>query len=361
MVLREVPGKTSPKKTPAKEASPFANLVDTPAHPRKAEEARESSKRAPTLWTRLWPALAAAGLLLLLVLGGMWASGLFKVKTPEGKFTEEKPDTLPNPFTNSIGMKFVFVEPGIFLMGSPPDEESRSHDEDQHEVEITRSFYVGAYEVTQEQYERVMGTNPSWFSSTGGGKDKVLGMNTRQFPVEMVSWEDAVEFCRQLSERPEEKSKGRVYRLPTEAEWEYCCRGGPLFKKTSMPFHFGNSLTSTQANFDGNWPYGGTPKGPYLERTTEAGFYHPPNALGLYDLHGNVREWCADWYDARYYSRSPRQNPQGPKPQEHRVLRGGSWFNDSRYCRSAYRTFNAPGARSDHIGFRVVLIIGANR
>jgi formylglycine-generating enzyme required for sulfatase activity len=350
-VLREVPGKTPPKKAPPKEdASPFANLVDTPAHPRKAKETTGSAKRAPALWSRLWPALAAVGLLLL-VLGGMWASGIFKVKMPEGNFTEEK-------ITNSIGMKLVLVKPGTFLMGSPPDEAGRFEDEDQHEVEITRPFYMGAYEVTQEEYERVLDNNPSWFSSTGNGKDQVKGMNTRQFPVEVVSWEDASEFCRRLSELPEEKSIGRAYRLPTEAEWEYSCRGGHLFKSPSPPFHFGNSLSSTQANFHGNSPFGDAPKGPYRKCTTKVGSYSP-NSLGLYDLHGNVWEWCADWFDAEYYKRGPRQNPQGPENGESRVLRGGAWDDGGRYCRAAFHFGLAPGDRRINTGFRVVFVVGA--
>jgi formylglycine-generating enzyme required for sulfatase activity len=167
-----------------------------------------------------------------------------------------------------------------------------------------------------------------------------------------------VAFCRRLSELAEEKSKGRAYRLPTEAEWEYVCRGGPLFKEPSPPFHFGNSLSATQANFNGNYPYGGAPKGPYLERTTQVGSY-PPNPLGLYDLHGNVWEWCADWHDAEYYRRSPRQNPQGPEKGERRVLRGGSWGFYGSYCRAAYRYDLAPGVRYISSGFRVVLAVGA--
>jgi len=256
----------------------------------------------------------------------------------------------PKAITNSIGMKLVFVAPGVFLMGSPENEAKRNKDnEDQHKVEITRPFYVGVYEVTQEQYERVMGLNPSWFKSTGDGK------NTRQFPVERVSWEDAVKFCGRLSERPEETAKGRLYRLPTEAEWEYACRGGPFVKKPSPPFSFGDSLSSTQANFNGNFPYGGAAKGAYLERTTKVGSY-PPNPLGVYDLHGNVWEWCADWYAAEY---SGRKDPQGPENGERRVLRGGSWNYFGRDCRAAYRNGCAPGARNDNLGFRVVLVAGA--
>jgi len=273
------------------------------------------------------------------------------------------PPELAKAVTNSIGMKLVRVEPGVFLMGSPENEAERLPREHQHEVEITRPFYVGVYEVTQEQYERVMGHNPSYFSSTGGAKDRVKGMDTRQFPVEWVSWEDAVKFCARLSELPEEKANERLYRLPTEAEWEYICRGGPFFKKPSPPFYFGNSLSATQANFFnyGRNPYGGAAKGG-KGRTTKVGSY-PANPLGLYDLHGNVCEWCADWLDAEYYKRSPRRDPQGPENGEFRVLRGGSWSDyGAGSCRAASRYGVVPdGGRIglNFSGFRVVLVAGA--
>jgi uncharacterized protein (TIGR02996 family) len=257
--------------------------------------------------------------------------------------------------TNSIGMKFALIPAGTFLMGSPQDEEDRSDDEGpQHEVTLSQPFYLGVYPVTQAQYEQVMGTNPSWFSTRGGGKRKVKKQDTRSFPVENVFWEDAVAFCRKLSEMPEEQRHGRVYRLPTEAEWEYSCRGGA----SSTPFSFGNSFSSTQANFDGNHPYGGAAKGPYLKRTTAVGSY-PPNALGLHDMHGNVWEWCADWFNANYYTNSPKKDPQGPQSGEDRVLRGGSWDDLGGYCRSAFRLWNAPDYRNLKVGFRVALTVAA--
>jgi formylglycine-generating enzyme required for sulfatase activity len=263
----------------------------------------------------------------------------------------------PRTIINSIGMKLTLVEPGTFLMGSPLSEAERQDDEHQHEVEITRSFYAGIYPVTQEHYQRIMGQNPSHYSSTSG-KDKVRDMDTRLFPVENVSWEGAVEFCRRLSELPDERVIERTYRLPTEAEWEYVCRGGPSIKKPAPPFHFGNSLSATQANFDGNHPYGRAAKGQYLERPTAVGCY-PPNSLGLHDLHGNVWEWCADWYGAEYYQWSPRQDPPGPENGERRVMRGGSWYNEGRDCRAAYRLDAAPGDRDSLGGFRVVLVFPA--
>jgi formylglycine-generating enzyme required for sulfatase activity len=258
--------------------------------------------------------------------------------------------------TNSISMKLVRIPPGKFLMGSPADEKDREPydkgSEQQHEVEITKAFYLGVTEVTQAQYRAVMGSNPTWFSATGGGKDKVAGMDTDDFPVESVSWKDAQTFLGKLSDRAEEKKKGRKYRLPSEAEWEYACRGGA---PSRHPFHFGPSLSSTQANFDGNYPYGGAAKGPYLQRTTTVGSY-PTNRFGLRDMHGNVWEWCSDWYDKDYYGRSPARDPRGPARGSSRVIRGGSWFNPGQSCRSASRYDRGPAHRSYDLGFRVALV-----
>jgi formylglycine-generating enzyme required for sulfatase activity len=185
---------------------------------------------------------------------------------------------------NSIGMKLVLIPAGKFLMGASWDEEGQVEDEYQHEVEITKPFYMGVYEVTQEEYEKVMGSNPGWFSARGSGRDKVRGLDTDRFPVEMVSWEDAVEFCRRLSDLPDERNQARLYRLPSEAQWEYACRAGA---RESLPFRSGRSLSAEQANFDGNYPYGGAAKGKNLERPTTVGSYKP-NHFGLFDMHGNV-------------------------------------------------------------------------
>jgi formylglycine-generating enzyme required for sulfatase activity len=227
-------------------------------------------------------------------------------------------------------------------------------------VEITRPFYLGVSAVTQEEYQRVMGGNPSYFAPSGGGSGKVGGVDTRHAPVEQVSWQDAVEFCRRLAELPEEKRLGQSYRLPTEAEWEYACRGGHLFNQ-SVPFYLdqpSQSISSRQANFNGNAPHSGGAKGPFLERTTPVGSY-PANALGLIDMHGNVWEWCADWFDPGYYQVSPKRDPSGPpnSSNNNRVLRGGSWLYSGQYLRAAYRGRNEPGNRSDGIGFRVVLAL----
>jgi uncharacterized protein (TIGR02996 family) len=197
---------------------------------------------------------------------------------------------------NSIGMRLALIPPGVFLMGSPEEEEGRSeHEGPQYEVEITRPFYMGVFPVTQGQWQAVMGNNPSYFCASGhfSGKDRVKGMNTDDFPVEQVSWKDAVIFLKKLAALKKEVEAGREYRLPTEAEWEYSCRGGAC---SSAPFHFGISLSSSQANFNGKYPYGGADKGPYLKRTCRVGSYKP-NAFGLFDMHGNVFEWCNDWYE----------------------------------------------------------------
>jgi uncharacterized protein (TIGR02996 family) len=264
--------------------------------------------------------------------------------------------------TNSIGMQFVLIPPGKFLMGSPETEAERHSGEGpQHEVEITRPFYLGVYPVTQAEYEKVMGKNPSWFSASGAGKDEVKKLDTRRFPVECVSWDDATAFCRLLTET--ESGLGRLYRLPTEAEWEYACRGGPVLSKAFLPFCFERptaSLSSTQANFNGYFPYGGASREPEPSlgpRTIQVGSYQP-NPLGLWDMHGNVWEWCADWYQENYYWHSPQRDPQGPESssENRRVLRGGSWVGDGWLCRAANRNKAAPFMTTGDYGFRVVLV-----
>jgi formylglycine-generating enzyme required for sulfatase activity len=251
--------------------------------------------------------------------------------------------------TNSVGMKLVLLRPGEFRMGSPAGEAGRLADEGPvHTVEITSRFYLGVHPVTHEQYRRVAGVNPAHFRS-------VPGCDTRTFPVENVSWEEAAQFCERLSQLPEERQRGRAYRLPTEAEWEYACRAGG---KHAGPFAFGDSLSSAQANFDGRHPYGGAAKGDYLQRPCAVGSYKP-NGWGLYDMHGNVWEWCSDWYSDRYYRQSPSRDPQGPERGEARLLRGGSWQNHGRLLRSAHRDWVGPGYHGFTVGFRVVLVVAA--
>jgi uncharacterized protein (TIGR02996 family) len=251
--------------------------------------------------------------------------------------------------TNSVGMRFALIPAGTFWMGSPEDEENRYANERRHLVTLTRPFWLGVFPLTQGQYEAVMGTNPSYFAKTGEGKASVKNMDTSTFPVDNVSWDDAVAFCEKLSARPEEKACGRSYRLPGETEWEHSCRGG-LFSK---PFHFGDQLNGTQANCDGNGPYGTDEKGPYVERTCVVGSYFP-NAFGLYDMHGNVWEWCHDWYGD--YPDGPLTDPTGPEVGPYRVVRGGGWSSIAWYCRSAYRRQRGPVYRVNILGFRLALV-----
>jgi len=248
-----------------------------------------------------------------------------------------------------VKMEFVYIPKGKFFMGSPKDEKDRSDNEDRHEVEITRDFYLGKYPVMQEQYERLMGENPSYFSPGGDGKEKVKELDTKRFPVENVSWEDAVKFCDKLTDK--HGAGGRKYRLPTEAEWEYASRGG---KETA--FYFGSSCNGTEANCDGRFPYGTSEEGPYLRRTCEVGSYarKAPHPWGLCDMHGNVYQWCADWYGP--YAGLPNKDPvriYSIKDDKYHVLRGGSWETHPAYCRAADRTGPVVANRYGLYGCRV--------
>jgi formylglycine-generating enzyme required for sulfatase activity len=246
------------------------------------------------------------------------------------------PTSIPPKLTNSIGMKLARIRAGTFKMGSPKDEKDRNEDEDQHEVEISRTFYMGVYTVTQKQYMGVMGSNPSWFAATGGGKDKVKGLSTDGFPV-TASWHDAKKFCEKLSALDAEKKVGRRYRLPTEAEWEFACRAG-----TKTAFHYGETLSKEQANI-----YCG-----FLGGTLKVGSYKP-NAWGLYDMHGNVWQWCADRYAADHYRASSSKDPAGPKEGTSRVVRGGCWLNEPKHCRTSSRLWLPPTHTDSAVGFRV--------
>ena len=243
---------------------------------------------------------------------------------------------------NSLGMEFARIPPGTFLMGSPETEAKRKLDEGpQRPFKLTQPFYLGVYLVTQQEYEQVMGVNPSEFTSANGGGPT--------HPVENISWDEASAFCKRLSELPEEREAGRVYRLPTEVEWEHAGRAG-----TTTSFHYGPTLTSQQANMNGDQPYF-APRGPSQNRTSPVGSYQP-NAFGLYDMHGNVWEWCQDWYSEQYLRDAAATDPVGPESGSHRVQRGGCWGAYGECCRSAYRASNdPPGRRLNCIGMRVVL------
>jgi formylglycine-generating enzyme required for sulfatase activity/serine/threonine protein kinase len=255
---------------------------------------------------------------------------------------EKKAPERAKTFTNSVDMKLVLIPPGTFHMGTPEDEPGcRENEVPHHEVTLTRSFYLAVTPVTQQQFLRVMGHNPAHFHPDNGGSP--------EHPVENVNWESAVEFCRRLSALPEEKQAGRMYRLPTEAEWEYACRAG-----TDTPFCYGSALSSTQANFDGGFPFGDAAVGRFAQKTTRVG-QQAANNFGLYDMHGNVWEWCADWLGSTYYKESPKRDPRGPEAGRYRVLRGGSWRNHATTCRAGYRNGLAPRLKDSATGFRVVL------
>ncbi len=262
----------------------------------------------------------------------------------EARFRITLGTPLPPLVVNSIGMRLALVPAGRFRMGSPKTERDRSENEEEHDVTITKPYYLAICEVTQDQYEQVVKTNPSHFNrDNGGGPD---------CPVESVTWVDATAFCRALSALPAELRARRAYRLPTEAEWERACRGGDL---ANSAFHLGDHLSSEQANFDGGHPYGGAAPGPYLRRTTPVGRYTVPTGLDFCDMHGNVAEWCADWYGWGYYKESPPDDPPGPADGRHRVVRGGAWNSEGWKCRSACRRDLDPAYRGSDVGFRVVL------
>jgi sulfatase modifying factor 1 len=250
--------------------------------------------------------------------------------TAQVKLAKTQQDQLKIP----LWMKFEYIKPGSFIMGSPSGESHRDKDEKQHRVTLTKGFYMQTTEVTQGQWKAVMGRNPSHFSNCGNG-----------CPVENISWNDIQKFIRKLKQKG-----GKQYRLPTEAEWEYAARAG-----TATPFFFGDCLSTSQANYDGNYPLRGCPKGQPRKKTVAAACFQP-NAWGLYDMHGNVWEWVQDRYGD--YPSGNVTDPEGPSSGSGRVLRGGSWSSVARICRSANRRGRGPGSRGSHSGFRLVLLPG---
>ncbi len=247
---------------------------------------------------------------------------------------------------NSLGMHFVPLEAGEFLRGSPDDDPQADDDErPQRRVRITRPFAFGRYEVSQREYLAVMGENPSWFSATGGGRSSQPSLGDGaaydDLPVEMVSWQEAVDFCRRLSELPAERAAGRKYRLPTEAEWEYAARAGG-----SARYGNADALSPSDAVllFDPDTP-----------RETSPVRSHAPNAWGLHHMQGNVWEWCSDWYDADYYRVAPTDDPSGPIEGTGRVVRGGDYRSPPQTARSANRDFTRATRRDWGNGIRVVL------
>ena len=243
-------------------------------------------------------------------------------------------------FGYGVGLEMVSIPGGAFVMGAPETEaRSENNERPQHLVRVS-PFFMGKYPVTQEQWFMVSHFPKSHYD---------LNPNCSCFkglkrPVEYVSWDDATEFCARLS-----RKTGRAYRLPSEAEWEYACRAG-----TETPFHYGETITSHLANYDGNDTYAAEPKGAYRNQTTDVGSF-PPNDFGLYDMHGNVWEWCADsWHDN--YDGAPGDGStwlESGNP-DFRLRRGASWSYFPTYCRSACRYRGNPHDRLNHFGFRVV-------
>lgn len=256
-----------------------------------------------------------------------------------------KVDAGQRPLVNSLQMTFSPIPAGTFMMGIPDEGAAHNYPEDvpAHEVNISRPFYIGQFEVTQTQYKEIMGNNPSSFVDGNASGKKLSDMEVTKRPVENVSWNDAVDFCQKLSGLAAEKQAGRTYRLPTEAEWEYCCRSG-----SSQPYRF-----------NGEWR-DGDDSGEIARKvqrkdppaTMPVGSYRP-NVFGLYDMRGNVWEWCRDWFQHDYYSWSSRSDPQGPASGILKVYRGCDWIYSGDDCKTANRCL-APEGKSPFIGFRVV-------
>jgi formylglycine-generating enzyme required for sulfatase activity len=270
--------------------------------------------------------LPGASLLILVGLcaGAYFVFPLIRQGKSQHKDKSENPVVEKRPtITNVLGMRLIQLPSGVFSMGDAILSDARPHP-----IRITKPFFIGATEVTQREFQAIMGSNPSQFR------------NDRN-PVDSVTWEEAREFCERLSKHEAEKRASRSYRLPTEAEWEFACRAG-----TRTHFAFGNQLRLDQANTRSGGTMRSTPPGTF-----------PPNAWGLLDMHGNVWEWCSDWYKSDYYATSPIEDPQGPTSGTRRVVRGGSWMVGPDECLSAKRgdTY-LPTQRSPDVGFRVICI-----
>jgi formylglycine-generating enzyme required for sulfatase activity len=232
-------------------------------------------------------------------------------------------------------MTFVRLPKGTFYMGWDGKTQGKK-------TEIQEDFEIAVHTVMQGQWQAIMGNNPSAFSREGNGRyavGSICDEELKLFPVDTVSWNDAQEFIKKLNER--ERGGKFLYRLPTEAEWEYACRGGATSEEEcSYHYYFDkptNDLSSDRANFNGNEPFGNAPKGKFLDRPTRVGAY-PPNVLGLCDMHGNVWQWCADSWGSD------------------RVLRGGSWDNRAAQCQASYRLGRAPSLRRHNLGIRLVRV-----
>lgn len=250
-------------------------------------------------------------------------------------------DDPPQSVENSLGMKFAFIPAGEFEMGAEPGDTLADADESpRRRVTITRGYWLGVHEVTQAQFAKVMGENPSWFSPTGGGREALAEIEAADLPVDFVSWRDAQSFCHGLSERPAETDAGRHYRLPTEAEWERAAQGDERSNDVSA------------ANIAPTPGESGEVRRPI---TKPVGSF-PPNAFGLYDLRGNVWEWCSDRYRADAYRDGNLIDPEGPTEGTGRVIRGGDFRSPARFARPSNRDFTRETRRDLGNGFRVVLV-----
>ncbi len=271
--------------------------------------------------------LSTVALVLLAVLGSLAVATAAEPKEAVDK-TKSPPKELTVDLGKGVKLEMVLIPAGEFLMGKPDsDKLAESWEKPQHRVRITKPFYLGKYLVTQEQWEAVMGSNPSYFK---GPKN----------PVEMVSWDD----CQKILGKLNAKSTAGAgkFQLPTEALWEYACLAG---SKTRYCFGDDESKLDRYAWYDEN---SGDKTHPVGEKK--------PNGWGLYDMYGNVSEWCQDSYDAGYYAKSPMDDPTGPTGGSFRVFRGGCWFSPAMFCRSAYRYGFLPGGRFIHLGLRVSLV-----
>ncbi len=228
---------------------------------------------------------------------------------------------------DEIKLEMVAIPSGRFLMGSPITELGRNNCESPYHQVSIQLFYLGKYPVTQEQYQAVMGDHSSRFKG-------------KKLPVERVSWEQSVQFCQKLSQKT-----GKIYRLPSEAEWEYACRA-----RTTTPFFFGSTITPEIVNYNGKYPYSDAPKGLYRQQTIALGF---PNTFELYDMHGNIWEWCSDRWHTSYDQAPADGSSWETGTNNRRVLRGGSWHDKASYCRSAHRNWSRPEVQCNFYGFRV--------
>ena len=271
----------------------------------------------------------------LLSMSGASVKPLSPVSGPGSSMFLRPVKDLPAERTNSVGMAFRLVPAGKFLMGAPDDEPGwNRHESPVHSVLITKPFYLGVGPVTQSQFAAVMGFNPSYFGAKLGGQSN--------WPVESVTWGDAAQFCEKLERLDAEEKAGSVYRLPSEAEWEYACRGDE-----SMPYFFGQKLSTKQALFATGTK--ATPTAPAPAGNS------PSNKFGLLDMHGNVLEWVNDWYSAGAYMEAVKTDPQGPDCGTLRVCRGGSWSMHPPECRSAARRPYSPNHAANSLGFRVLM------